>query len=139
MRKVALCVGLLVCLILTSPAMAAEALCFNCGELHYGALNQCDKCGFQPDTDNFQLWVTFSDQTMPVPILKQFGEVTKKIRGASNDFEERLWVFFQYLVDKYPDAKIVDPKSVKIPDKYKETVPKILKELDLPVINIPRQ
>jgi hypothetical protein len=139
MKKAVLGVGILLCFILAAPAMAGEALCFNCGELHYGVLNQCDKCGFKPDTDNFQLWLTFSDQFLPVPILKQFGDVTKKIKGASNDFEERLWVFFQYLVDKYPEAGIIDPKSVKIPDKYKQSVPKILKDLDLPVINIPRQ
>jgi hypothetical protein len=117
--------------VVCGPAYATTALCFNCGELHFGALTPCDKCGFQPDMENFALWTTFSDHFMTPDTLQNFGKVMKTIAAETSDFEERLWTFLQYFVDNYPENGVIDQKTFKVPEKYAGSVPVLLKKLDL--------
>ncbi len=129
-------VFLILLMMLPSVALASSALCFNCGELHSGPLSACDKCGFQPDIENSTLWTTFSDRFMTPQMLTHFGKVMQLIAAATPDFEERLWVFFQHLIENYPEMGIIDPSSLQIPDKYRESVPRLIKELKLPTLDL---
>ncbi len=132
MRKKTLLITLIFLIFSCVNAYATMAMCFNCGELHPGPLNACDKCGFKPDMANFGLWTTFSDQFLSQRTLENFGSVMKQIAEVTPDFEERLWIFFKYMGDNYPDAGLIDGTSLQIPDKYKESVPAHLKRLQLP-------
>jgi len=135
MRKILMLVTMLITLFIVVPVYASQALCFNCGDLHFGALNACDKCGFQPDVENFTLWTTFSDHFMSPPMLKFFGNNMKQIANETPDFEERIWVFFQYIKDSYPGMGIIDSTSFKLPSQYKDRVPQLLEKLKLPVMD----
>jgi hypothetical protein len=123
-------------LVSAPQAQGTMALCFNCGELHPGPVSPCPKCGFKPDMDNFALWTTFSEHFMTRAALEHFGQVTKTIAGKSDNFEERMWVFLSYVVEKYPNDSFIDSKSLEIPAQFKDSVPGILKELDIPTVPI---
>jgi hypothetical protein len=123
-------------LISVPQAYGTMALCFNCGELHSGPLNQCQNCGFKPDMDNLPLWTTFSEHFMTKPALEHFGRVIRTIAGKSENFEERTWVFLTYITENYPEESFIDPKSLEIPSQFKDSVPKILKELNLPKLPV---
>ena len=130
-RMIVLALTVGVFLSFSTEAHATLALCFNCGELHFGALVRCKQCFFQPDMANQDLWILFSDHFFSPDTLAKFGTNIKKIRIVCPDFDEGLWIFLQYIVDNYPE--IIDRETFRLPPEYQERVPLILKKVNLTV------
>lgn len=72
------------------------ALCFNCGEVKFGAICPCPKCEVE-STGDINLDIVFSDHNMTKSTLEDFGRVVKVIRSQSNDDDLCFWAFIRYV------------------------------------------
>ena len=69
------------------------AVCFNCGEMKFGSLTECDHCGIQPETDHDKTvsihltdWIYSSEQ------LEEVSEAIKSgVKIQMNDEAVREW------------------------------------------------
>jgi hypothetical protein len=108
-----------------------DALCFFCGNVKFGALVPCPKCG-QPSPDDMQLNITFSDHYMARSTLEQFGEVIRAINDAEPDPGARFWTFMHYVSTEHPDIMRVElhgPAAQEIPAKLARlTLPSVEKK-----------
>jgi len=122
-------------------ALATLAMCPNCGEIHFGALVPCDKCGFdcKKDTDLIQACILFSDHNWSVKTLENFGKVMRDLRPVFPDFSERFWAFLQYIADKYPDSGIINAQIFRLPGPLHDKIISGLKGLNLPVFEIEKK
>jgi len=85
------------------------ALCFNCGEIKFGAICPCPKCQIKSSGD-MGLDIAFSDHHYDVETLKEFGGVIRAIHSATDDPQTRFWAFIQYVSEHHPSILKVDLK-----------------------------
>jgi len=86
------------------------ALCFNCGDTKFGALNPCPSCS-APATGDINLDIAFSDHHIPKDGLEKLGEVVAAIKKQSDDQELCFWTFIHYVSLNHPSVLGVDLKS----------------------------
>lgn len=72
------------------------ALCFNCGEVKFGAICPCPKCDVT-STGDMNLDIAFSDHNMTKGTLEDFGKVVAAIHRESDDAELCFWTFIRYI------------------------------------------
>ena len=72
------------------------ALCFNCGEVKFGAICPCPKCE-ATSTGDMNLDIAFSDHNMTKESLEDFGKVVAAIHRESDDPELCFWAFIRYV------------------------------------------
>ena len=72
------------------------ALCFNCGEIKFGAICPCPNCGVG-SSGNMELDIAFSDHRISKNSLEQLGKVIGYIRERTADDELRFWAFIRYV------------------------------------------
>lgn len=94
------------------------ALCFNCGEVKFGALCECEKCGIA-STGNVDLDILFSDWNMSENTMKKFGEIIKTINSKVDDKDMHLWLFFAFVTLYYPELFTVEMSDRNIEDALK--------------------
>jgi hypothetical protein len=85
------------------------ALCFNCGDIKFGAICHCPKCQITSSGD-MGLDIAFSDHNYDVETLKEFGGVIRAIHSASGDPPTRFWAFIHYISEHHPSILKVDLK-----------------------------
>lgn len=140
MKKAFLCGAFALSILLPVQALATMAMCPNCGEIHFGAWVPCDKCGFECDgkSNLMHVCLVFSDHNMSVQTLENFGKVMKILKPVFPDFDERMWAFFKYIADTYPESGIVNAQVFQLPVPLRARIPSMLKRLKLPVFEIER-
>jgi hypothetical protein len=140
MKRIILMTAVTLSILIPVQALATMAMCPNCGEIHFGALVPCDKCGFACDkkTDLMPVCLLFSDHHMSVRTLENFGKVMKILHPAFPDFDERMWALFQYIANTYPESGIVNSETFRLPDPLQAKIPSTLRGLKLPVFEIER-
>ncbi len=106
------------------------ALCFNCGEVKFGALCPCPKCR-TGSTGDMGLDIQFSDHHYDVETLKEFGNVIRAIQGACNDPATRFWTFLEYVSEHHPNIL-----SVQLKPEAKAKAAEILSGLALPPVTL---
>jgi hypothetical protein len=72
------------------------ALCFNCGEIKFGAICPCPKCDVT-STGDMNLDIAFSDHNLTKEALEDFGKVVAAIHAQSEDAELCFWTFIRYI------------------------------------------
>lgn len=72
------------------------ALCFNCGEVKFGAICPCPKCQVA-STGDMNLDIAFSDHNMTKKTLQEFGKVVAAIHSQSDDADLCFWTFIRYI------------------------------------------
>jgi hypothetical protein len=77
------------------------ALCFNCGEVKFGAICPCPKCSV-PSTGNMNLDIAFSDHNMARETLEEFGSVVAALHRATNDDQTCFWAFMHFVSKNHP-------------------------------------
>ena len=83
------------------------ALCFNCGEIKFGAICACPKCKVS-STGDMRLDIGFSDHHYKVETLKEFGGVIRAIHAASDDPATRFGAFIHYVSENHSSILKVD-------------------------------
>ncbi len=79
-------ISLALVLMIATTTYATQAICLNCGAIHFGAIVPCDSCGFAPmpivkkDGGMFQVFVLFSDHHIGLSSLENLGGVVKKLK-----------------------------------------------------------
>ncbi len=106
------------------------ALCFNCGEIKFGALCPCSECRAEA-TGNSDLDIAFSDHRLAKSTLEDFGSIIQQIRQVRDDDELRFWTFLHYVSENYPTILSIDSKP-----EMSATVHKVLERVDLPRITL---
>ena len=85
------------------------ALCFNCGEVKFGAICPCPKCDVN-STGDMNLDIAFSDHNMSKGTLEDFGKVVAAIHKQSDDAELCFWTFIRYVSINHSSILGVDLK-----------------------------
>ena len=85
------------------------ALCFNCGEIKFGAFFPCPKCQVKSSGD-MGLDIAFSDHHYDVETLKEFGSVIRAIQTTSDDPRTRFAAFLHFVSEHHPSIFKVDLK-----------------------------
>lgn len=92
------------------------ALCLFCGELKFGALCRCEKCG-EGSTGEMGIDIAFSDRRMPKKSLVALGRIVRLINTSSSKPQDlKFWVFLKYITVSYPRLLVGDfdfPKEVE--------------------------
>ncbi|MBE0515440.1 MULTISPECIES: hypothetical protein [Sulfurimonas] len=101
------------------------ALCFNCGNVKFGALCECDKCGIA-STGDMDLDILFSDWHFSEDVLSKFGNVIVQIQQNTNDKNLAFWTFLKFISNEYP--KIL---SIDVDERLVNEVEQILAELQI--------
>lgn len=83
------------------------ALCFNCGNVKFGALCECDKCGIG-STGNVDLDILFSDWKYSEETLSKFGNIVADIQQNTNDKNLAFWTFLKFISNEYPNILSID-------------------------------
>ena len=104
------------------------ALCFNCGEIKFGALLPCPVCRVW-STGNPELDITFSDHRLAKSTLEDFGSIIQQIREVCGDDEVRFCTFLHYISENYPTILNIDLKP-----EMSAKVLEVLECVDLPRI-----
>ncbi len=101
------------------------ALCFNCGNIKFGAFNPCDECGYSPNNDMLRdASIGFSDWVLSDEEFRRYASVIKRIHALSDDDELCVWTFFRYISKNYPSILSIDVgNDIKIEaDKILEAI-----------------
>ena len=106
------------------------ALCFNCGNVKFGALCECDKCGMT-STGNADLDILFSDWKYSADILEKFGSVVVQIQETTPDKNIAFWAFLKFISDNYPSIL-----SINLDDEIDYEVKRVLDNLQIETFNI---
>ncbi len=106
------------------------ALCFNCGEIKFGAICPCPKCQVESSGD-MNLDIAFSDHNYEIETLKEFGGVIRAIHAASDDPPTRFWAFIHYVSEHHPSILKVDLKP-----EMKTKVAEALRGVALPSVTL---
>lgn len=83
------------------------ALCFNCGNVKFGTLCECDKCGIA-STGNIDLDILFSDWNFSQEVLAKFGNIVVQIQKGTNDKTIVFWTFLKFISNEYPNVLSID-------------------------------
>ena len=106
------------------------ALCFNCGDIKFGAICPCPKCQVKSCGD-MGLDIAFSDHHYDIETLKEFGGVIRAIQSASNDPPTRFWAFIHYVSGHHPSILKVELKP-----EMRAPVENVLRAVVLPPVTI---
>lgn len=106
------------------------ALCFNCGEIKFGAICPCPKCNVN-STGDMNLDIAFSDHNMTKATLEEFGKVVGAIHAQSDDSELCFWTFIRYVSINHPSILGVELEP-DIAQKYD----KLLSRVSLPTLTL---
>jgi hypothetical protein len=142
MFKKVFCIVFVLVAVASTHAWATHVVCLNCGEVHFGALVPCDKCGFEPmkmleSEPNFiSVFILFSDHHMSKKTLENFGAVVKKLKPVFPDFGVRFWALLHYVAQTYPNAGIINASKFKLPPSLQERIVTGVESLGLPVFEI---
>ena len=83
------------------------ALCFNCGEMKFGAFFPCEECQTN-SSGKIHLGLTFSDHIFSISTLEQFGAVIKEIHAHCDDPNKSFYAFIHYISENYNAGFQVD-------------------------------
>jgi tetratricopeptide (TPR) repeat protein len=106
------------------------ALCFNCGDLKFGAWCACPECQVASTGDR-DLDILFSDHNFSRETLSALGGIIQQIRAVCHDDGERFWAFMKYMADNYPEVL-----TLRLPEEYESSVTALLSSLCLPTIEL---
>ena len=106
------------------------ALCLSCGEVKWGALCPCQKCGVASSGDT-SLDIAFSDHHYSKRTLVQFGAVIAAINAVSDDDDVAGWAFIRYVSDNHPEILSADT-----PPEIQGEVERVLNAADLPPVQV---
>ena len=104
------------------------ALCFDCGNIKFGAICPCPNCGTS-STGNIELDILFSDHRFRVETLEQAGEIIRRLRQAS-DHETAFWTFLHYISLCHPHVL-----TVTLQESMLERANDLLKSVELPPVD----
>jgi len=107
-----------------------QALCLSCGNVKFGALVPCPKCGV-PNCGNIDVNIAFSDHHLSEAALKALGGIIHAIEPHSSDPAERFWTFIEYVSLNHP--RIL---KVNLAPEAKETCDAILAKATLPQLDL---
>ena len=108
------------------------ALCFNCGEVKFGALRACPRCEVGP-TGNVALDMTFSDHHLEKETLEEFGAVIAAIHEVSDDDQQCFWSFIRYVSADHPEII-----TVKLEADVQAECDAVLARASLPEVTVRR-
>src|SRR3989442_9134470 len=106
------------------------ALCFNCGDIKFGAICPCPKCQVKSSGD-MGLDIAFSDHNYDVETLKEFGSVIRAIHSATDEPPTRFWAFIHYVSEHHPSILKVDLKP-----EMQARVTEVLRSVVLPLVTV---
>ena len=106
------------------------ALCFNCGDLKFGALVPCPSCS-APATGDVNLDIAFSDHRISEDDLGKLGEVVAAIKTQSEDQQLCFWTFIHYVSVHHPSIL-----GVKLSPDVQASAEAILGGLTLPKFTV---
>lgn len=106
------------------------ALCFSCGDVKFGAICPCSKCGVN-STGDMGLDILFSDHNMAVSTLEQFGLVVKLINSNVENPPIRFWAFMQYVSVNHSDLL-----SIGLPGDIADQVTSLYERLEFPPVEM---
>lgn len=67
-----------------------QAVCFNCGEMKFGAFSECAACGVRPSTDDdFVLSLAMTDHYFDMATMGQMGRAIKEGKPPHLDDDTR--------------------------------------------------
>lgn len=102
------------------------ALCFRCGNVKFGAICPCERCGLAT-TGNMQLDIAFSDHHLSHQQLQFFGSVVEAIRKASDDDQAGFWTFIRYVSTHHSSIL-----NAKVPAELADRVNEITARVEWP-------
>lgn len=108
------------------------ALCFNCGQIKFGALCPCPICQVSSCGD-VELDILFSDHHLARTTLEELGAVVALLREATDDAELRFAAFLYYVTHNHPELLDV---TFTLDGEAK--IEALLADLDLPSVTIRR-
>lgn len=89
------------------------AVCFRCGEMKYGALNPCEKCGEKPQAENdFVVSLALTDHYLNATVLQEASVKIKKGEQIRLDPQSR-----QQLLKAVKSMRVLLPGRPSIPSK----------------------
>ena len=106
------------------------ALCFNCGEVKFGAICPCPKCDVK-STGDVILDIAFSDHNMTKGSLEDFGKVVAAIHAESDDAELCFWTFIRYISLNHSSIL-----GVELEPEVAEKCDLILSQISLPAVTL---
>lgn len=106
------------------------ALCFNCGDLKFGALCPCSSCKSHA-TGHEDLDILFSDHQMCVEDLIEYGKIVAHFREKTDDSRLVFWCFAHYISERHGNLL-----KTEIPDEFVNSVYNIYIESELPTLTI---
>ncbi|HBJ38783.1 MAG TPA: hypothetical protein DDZ51_29350 [Planctomycetaceae bacterium] len=104
------------------------ALCFNCGEVKFGAICPCPKCEVA-STGDMNLDIAFSDHNMTKATLENFGKVVETIQSSSSDKELCFWTFIRYISTNHPSIL-----GVELKPELATKCDSLLSQIELPAV-----
>jgi hypothetical protein len=107
------------------------ALCFRCGNVKFGAICPCERCGLS-STGNIQLDIAFSDHHLSHQQLQFFGSVVEAIRKVSDDDVGGFWTFIRYVSAHHPSIL-----TANVPPDLVDRVNAITAKVEWPKENQP--
>jgi len=85
------------------------ALCFNCGNIKFGALTSCDECGYDPNNELLRdVSIRFSDWFLNDDDFNLYSSVIKQIHLSCHENDLCLWTFLRFMSVNYPSILSVD-------------------------------
>lgn len=106
------------------------ALCFNCGEVKFGAICPCPKCAVA-STGKIELDIAFSDHHLEKETLKEFGAVVVAIHSASDEPDLCFWTFMHYVSTKHSSIL-----QIKLEPEMQSRVESLLATIELPPVTL---
>jgi hypothetical protein len=106
------------------------ALCFNCGNIKFGALCPCSECGVST-CGNTDLDILFSDHHLARRCLEELGSVIKVLCRVTDDRELRFAAFLCYMTQHHPQFL-----EVRFTPEGESKINALLDGLDLPEVTI---
>jgi len=81
------------------------ALCLSCGERKFGALLECNHCGYKPpdDEESAGLFCVFSDWCLGDDKFDELGNVIKEISKICDDELIKQYAFLSYVNTNHPE------------------------------------
>lgn len=106
------------------------ALCFDCGNIKFGAICPCPECGTS-STGDIGLDILFSDHNFSVESLEQAGQLIRNLRKLG-DRDTAFWAFMQYISTHHANLLTItlnEPMLTRANDLLKSVeIPKIALE-----------
>lgn len=108
-----------------------KALCFQCGEIKFGALVPCFACGAAAVA--IDLNIAFSDHHIVHDSLVDLGNVIKAINEAdeTQDQSLRLWTFLRYVTVNHPEIL-----TIEMDESSRQTCETLLSSANIPSIEV---